>query len=217
MKKGGKEIVSFVEHEVQDYERKRYRGLDQRLVDRREKEILRKILDKISGDSARVLDLPSGYGRFSGLFLEKGIPLVSSDLSFHMVKRAVERSPEETFHAGVVSDAKKVLPFQSRAFTLLVSMRFFHHVHRKKERQFILQQFSDVSSRWVVLSFYKKNLFHTVQRRIRRKVKKSQARISMIARSDFQEEAEKAGLKTVQIFPLFRAVHAHHIALLEKI
>lgn len=37
---------TFQKHQVDEYERKRYRGLDQRLVDAREKQILRKLLKR---------------------------------------------------------------------------------------------------------------------------------------------------------------------------
>jgi len=206
----------FQKHEVEDYERKRYRGLDQKLVDSREKRILRKILDKIGNDSARVLDLPSGYGRFSNLLLERRFTLASSDLSFHMVKRTIEKSKLCGLHSGVVADAKKGLPFKNHAFTILLSMRLFHHVQRREEREFILNEFSGVSAEWVILSYYQKTLFHILQRKLRRKVKKTKTRISMISGKEFKEEVRRAGLKVVKIFPIFRVIHAHNIALLKK-
>lgn len=208
--------VPFQKHEVEDYERKRYRGLDQRVVDAREKKILRKILDKIGNDSAMVLDLPSGYGRFSKVLLERRFTLISSDLSFHMVKRAREKSKRRGLHSGVVADAKKGLPFKNHAFTILLSMRLFHHVQRREEREFILNEFSGVSAKWVILSYYQKTLFHFLQRKLRRKVKKTKTRISMISGKEFKEEVRRAGLRVVKIFPLFRVIHAHHIALLQK-
>lgn len=208
--------VSFLKHEVEDYERRRYRGLDQRLVDQREKVILRRILGGIHEDGNITLDIPSGYGRFSDLLLERGSALVSSDLSFHMVRRAKERSSLGGFHSAVVSDAKKGLPFKGEAFTVLVSMRFFHHLHKKEEREFILKEFSTVSSKWVILTFYRRNLLHSLQRKLRRRVKKTKRRISMISRKEFQQEVNRAGLSVVKVFPLFRIFHAQHIVLLRK-
>ena len=56
---------------VRDYERTRYRGLDQRIVHAREDQADRRPLDEASPDAARAapprfLDLPCGYGRFTG-------------------------------------------------------------------------------------------------------------------------------------------------------
>lgn len=208
--------VSFERHEVEDYERKRYRGWDQRLVDRRERKILGKILDEINEDSALVLDLPSGFGRFSELLLKRGYRLVSSDLSFHMVVRARERSRAYNHHSGVVADAKGGLPFKKEAFSGLLSMRLFHHISRKGEREFILKEFSAVTANWVILSYYQKTPLHLLQRIVRRKVKKTKRKISMIAGEELQKEVNRAGLRAVKIFPLFKGIHAHHIALLRK-
>ena len=162
---------TFKKHEVEDYERKRYRGLDQRLVHGRERRILRKILHKVGPSSLPVLDIPCGYGRFSRQLKNKGFSLVSSDLSFHMVKRAKEKHEHPGGVLGVVVDAKQGLPFKRDVFFLLLSMRFFHHVHEKEEREAILKKFFRVSSDWVVLSYYQKNLLHILQRRLRRRIK----------------------------------------------
>ena len=207
---------SFKKHEVEDYERKRYRAWDQRLVNQRERRVLKEILDEIGNDEAKILDLPSGYGRFSELLLKKGFHLVSSDLSFHMVKRAKERSELASLQSGVVADAKVGLPFKKDTFDIVLSMRFFHHVPKPEEREFILHEFSAVSAKWVILSYYQKTFIHLLQRKLRRRVKKSKRRISMISRGEVQKEARRAGFRVIKIFPLFKVIHAHHIVLLMK-
>jgi len=209
--------VGFQKHEVEEYERKRYRGFDQRLVHGRELRILKKILRKTGRDSTLVLDIPCGYGRFSELFLDRSFYLVSSDLSFHMVNRARESSKQHTRIFGVVADAKKELPFKQDSFDLLISMRFFHHIHSGKEREFILKEFSRISTKWVILSYYQKNFLHLLQRKFRRKIKKSRTQIKMISRKELKKEVESSGLNIIQVFSLFKALHAHHIALLKKV
>lgn len=208
--------IPFERHEVEEYERKRYRGLDQRLVDGKEKRILRKIIRKIKNGSIRVLDVPCGYGRFSSLILESGFFLVSSDLSFQMVKRAKEKSGCQALLSGVVADVKQGLPFKKNAFRLLLSMRFFHHVHLREERESILGEFSRVCSDWVIISFYQANWLHSLQRKLRRKIKKSRTQIKMISLQELFEEVEGAGLRVVKISPLFRGIHAQNIAVLKK-
>lgn len=209
--------VPFEKHEVEKYERRRYRGIDQRLVHGREMRILRRILHRIGPSSLPVLDIPCGYGRFSKLLQEKGFSLVSSDLSFPMVKRARERQEEAGRILGVVVDAKKGLPFKRDVFFLLLSMRFFHHVHEREEREAILKKFFRVTSGWVIISYYQKNLFHILQRKVRRQVMRKRTRIKMVSRRELYEEIRGAGLKIVKVFPVFRGMHAHHIALLRKI
>ncbi len=206
----------FEKHEVEDYERRRYRGQDQKLVDRREKRILRKTLQRFAGGSLCALDLPCGYGRFSRLLLDKGFYLVSSDLSFHMVKRAMERNPGPALLSGVVADAKQGLPFKNGAFNIVLSMRFFHHLHQKQDRERILKEFSRVCSDWLILSYYQRNRLHSLQRKLRRRIKKSKTEIKVISRQEFYEEVEASGFKVARVFPLFRGFHSQHVALIKK-
>lgn len=212
----------FRDDQVADYERRRYRGLDQRLVHRRERRILRRILDEVeaaapAGGSSFALDAPCGYGRFSGLLLERGFLLVSSDLSPAMVKRARKKDTISIKPMGIVSNIVSGLPFRGGAFRLILSMRFFHHLHRSEERCRALAEFAAATGGWVVLSYYQANALHLFQRRLRRLTGKSRTRIKMISRREFEEEAGGAGMEVVRRFPLWRGIHAQHIVLLKKI
>jgi hypothetical protein len=60
------------------------------------------------------------------------------------------------------------------------------------------------------------NLLHSIQRKWRKRIKKSRTRIKMIPRKEFYKEIESAGLRVVKVFPLFKGIHAHHIVLLRK-
>ncbi len=216
MSREGSPNIPFGKNEVEDYEKKRYRAWDQRLVDQRERKILKKILDEIGSDEANILDLPSGYGRFSDLLLKRGFHLVSGDISFHMVKRAKERNESDSPHSGVVADAKAGLPFKKGTFDIILSMRFFHHVPRPEERELIFHEFSVISAKWVILSYYQKTLVHLLQRKLRRRIRKSKRRISMLSKREFHKQASRAGLRVIKIYPLFKIIHAHQIALLKK-
>lgn len=210
---------AFKENEVKEYERKRYRGLDQKLVHRREVNILERFLGRVAPESGIALDIPCGYGRFSSLFRKRGWDLVSSDYSFSMVRRAVEteRGSTRAKDWGVVADAKKGMPFKGGVFPVVLCMRFWHHVHDPAERKAILDFFSRVTSGWVILSFYQVNALHRLQRRFRRKLKKSPTRIKMIAREEFIDEIQGAGFECHKVVPLIRGIHAQHVALLKKI
>ncbi len=117
---------------------------------------------------------------------------------------------------AVVADAKKGLPFKNAKFDLILSMRFFHHVHLSEERCAILKEFTRVSAEWVILSFYKMNWLHSVQRKLRRMIKKSKTQIKMIPGKTFRQEARSAGLRIVKVYPLLKGIHGQHIALLRK-
>jgi len=209
-------VVGFKEEEVKDYEQRRYRGLDQWIVDWKEKKILKTLLKRIDNHPLRVLDMPSGYGRFSKLLLEQSFTLISCDLSFYMVKRALAKTRTKGRQWAVVADAKKGLPFKKDSFSFLLSMRFFHHLHSRPEREYILKQFISLSCRWLIISYYKRTFFHLLQRKLRHKIKKSKTRIKMLSGYEFEEEIAQAGWRLVKECSLFKGLHAQHIALLEK-
>ena len=213
----------FTADGVKEYEKRRYRGLDQRIVHAREVRILKKIFKSVKGrwsGPARVLDMPCGYGRFSGFLLGQGFWVVNCDLSFHMVKRACEKveniAESGKGSPGAVGNATLGLPFQDKAFPVVFSIRFFHHVHDPSDRGKILGEFFRVSSAWAVVSFYQMNVLHLFQRRLRRLLKKSRTHIKMIEPGLFEKEAEAAGFVVRRVYPLIRGLHAYHIALLEK-
>jgi SAM-dependent methyltransferase len=205
----------FKKEEVEKYERKRYRGLDQKIIDWREKKIVKKILDILPEKNLLITDIPCGYGRFSEIFKKRGFRLINSDLSFSMVSRARERnSSSKNFY--IVSDLKKGIPLKSGEVDCVFCFRFFHHLHSSIERERILSEFSRISRKWVIISFYQTNKLHSFQRKIRKRLTKSKTKIKMISLDDFRHEAEKSKLKIVKIFPVLKGIHSQHIALLEK-
>ena len=213
--------LPFKDHEVADYERRRYRGLDQRWVHGREVRILRQALRLITAGepdkpSGPALDAPCGYGRFSGLLIEAGYRPVSCDLSLAMVRRARAKDPFSPIPMGIVGNVTRGLPVRAGAFPLVFSLRFFHHLHQPEERRAALREFARASAAWLILSFYQANPLHRAQRALRRRVKRSRTRIKMITAREFREEAAGAGFRVVRVFPLFRGIHAQHIALLKK-
>ncbi|MDH4197118.1 MAG: class I SAM-dependent methyltransferase [Candidatus Aminicenantes bacterium] len=223
---------TFRRDEVRDYERRRYRGLDQRLVDRRERRITQKLLaaalsraeksaprGAARGSPPLVLDVPCGYGRLSVLVLEQGARLVAGDISLHMVERALQnvagRGPAEQWTAGVVTDLTKGLPFRGGAFDAAIVMRLFHHLHRSEDRRAVLAEAARVARGPIVLSFYRMNRLHVLQRKLRKAMKGKAYEIRMITGRMFRDEVEAAGLRVVRVVPLFRGLHAQHIAVLE--
>jgi len=210
---------------VKDYEKRRYRGLDQRLVHSRERWILRRILRGLkkkgrpaweSEGAALFLDAPCGYGRFSGLLLEEGVRLVASDLSFHMLERAVEKKEGLRHLGGAVADFRRGLPFKSGVFDYVFSIRLFHHLHSEEDRGAVLREFARVAREGIILSFYQAKGPHALQRKLRRLFKRKQRTIKMVSGADFKKETAAAGFTIECLVPLFRGIHAQHIAVLKK-
>jgi len=215
---------TFTRDGVRDYEKRRYRGLDQRIVHARERRLIRRAFGRIekaglkeiseAGRAAagRVLDLPSGYGRFTRFLSGLGYSVVNSDLSLEMVRRAGQASGTP----GAAADAAAGLPFRGGSFAVVFSIRLFHHLHDPKARLAVLSEFHRVTGRWAIVSFYRRSGLHAAQRCLRRAFGKSRTNIQMIEEGGFEREAEAAGFEIVSIRPLFRGVHAYHLALLQK-
>jgi len=229
----------FTRAGVRDYESRRYRSLDQRIVHAREIKLIGKMLalaaeNRVAGSAPRrnspsrtALDLPCGYGRFTPTLRELGYDVVSADLSFEMARRAAENAAAfgaasggaparaGTWFPAVAANAGR-LPFRPGVFDLIFSIRFFHHVHQPEDRARILREFHRASAGYVLVSFYRMNGLHVLQRRLRRLFGKSRTNIKMIEPGIFEKTAESAGFETIRVYPLFRGLHAYHLALLKK-
>jgi|Deesub1362A_J573_1020465.scaffolds.fasta_scaffold00453_15 SAM-dependent methyltransferase len=207
----------FQPEEVSEYEKKRYRSWDQRLVDQRERKILQGFLQQAGPPQLLLLDLPCGYGRFIPLTLSLGFEVIPADLSGAMVKRALKRSVSGEIIGGVVVDALQGLPFKDNTFGLILAMRFFHHLHQEEERLAVLREFWRVTQSEVILSFYQENFLHRAQRQLRRWIKKSPTKIKMISWSKFYQEIVDIGFVLVQKKALFPRIHSQVIVWLKKL
>lgn len=209
--------IPFDPHQVAEYERRRYRGLDQRLVHWRETKIVKKWLKELAQEArGRCLDAPCGYGRFSRLILKSGYILISGDLSLSMVKRARAREYNGHIPIGIVINMLNGLPFINSSFEVVLCLRFFHHLHSNKERVAVLTEMARVTRRWAIVSFYRKQPLHELQRKLRRHIKRSSTEISMVNLATFKQEVMTAGFSLKKIIALCRGLHGQHFALLEK-
>ena len=202
---------------VREYERKRYRGLDQRIVHSREDRLIGRLLDEAlagvprgappASSTCPAATAASPAGSASGAARSS-----TSDLSLEMVRRTRERLGA----SGAVANATQGLPFKGGAFDAIVSIRFFHHLHAPEARAVVLSEFARTSSGWAIVSFYQESGLHASQRRLRRFFGKSRTNIKMLEKGVFEREAAAAGFEVARIVPLFRGIHAYHLALLRK-
>ncbi len=205
----------FQPQEVADYERKRYRRWDQRLVHQREIRIIGKFSRLVKTACPLVLDLPCGYGRFSPLLYQLGLAVVSADLSLAMVQRALSRGHGSPQSAGVVADALQGLPFRDNSFGLVLVMRFFHHLHHPQERKIVLSEIARVTTGDIILSFYRLNYLHLFQRKIRKWLKKTPTKIKMISWRELESELAAVGLKVRRRKNIFPFLHSQVIVWLQ--
>jgi len=202
--------------DVENYRTTRYKGIDQQIVNKRETKILEKIFVSLSDKSISILDVPCGYGRFSGLLLRRSINLTSADISLPMVMAARKYSaPGSSNHHFVVGDIRN-LPLKDNTFDYVITIRLLQHMLNSSIRHQVLRELHRVAKKMVVLSFYRYNFLHSIERWIRCQVKNVDKRISMLSLDDFSKELDSTGFIVLRLFPVLRYFHAHTIALLQK-
>ncbi|MCP2519378.1 class I SAM-dependent methyltransferase [Candidatus Aminicenantes bacterium AC-335-A11] len=212
MSEGTKNHI-FGREEVEKYERKRYKGLDQKIVNWREKSIVQKILKNISEENFSILDIPCGYGRFINILENNGNKIFASDLSFSMVEKAREKNYKNFYF---VSNLKLGIPIKSNTIDCVFCFRFFHHLHYREERVKVLKELERISKKWIIISCYIENKIHSIQRKIRKKLMKKKTKIKIISLEDLESEVNYAKLKIIKIFPVLKGIHSQHIILLKK-
>jgi ubiquinone/menaquinone biosynthesis C-methylase UbiE len=158
---GGGEVWSA--GDVEEYERTRYRNLDQRLVDRLERRALARLVDRRARPGDDVLDMPSGYGRAAGVLAGPGRRVVAADRSAEMLRAARRRGAAAGGHVG--ADAR-ALPFPDAAFDGVVCLRLVQHLPDEADRAAVFGEVARVAARWAVISAYRTGVLHHLQRRL---------------------------------------------------
>ncbi len=200
------------DQDVAKYEARRYRGPDQKWIDRRERAWVARQLPEMNLVRARVLDAPCGYGRFALQIARHGAKVICADISAAMVGRARTNVADAGKTALCVVMDIRHLPFRTGAFEATLTMRLFHHGFARAEMAAILAELARVSRRWVILSYYRHHALHAWFRRL----KGFSSRIRMLTDAEF--EAELAGLplrihRREVALPL---LHAQTLVVLEK-
>ena len=202
--------------DVENYRTTRYKGIDQQIVNKRETKILEKILVSLSDRSVSILDVPCGYGRFSELLLRKSLNLTSADISLPMVMAARKYSvASSSNHHFLVGDIRN-LPLKDNTFDYVITIRLLQHMLNSSIRRQVLRELHRVAKKMVILSFYRYNFLHSIERWIRCQIKNVDKRISMLSLDDFRKELNSTGFVVLRLFPVLRYFHAHTIALLQK-
>lgn len=193
--------------DIREYERTRYRGLDQRLVHGVEKRIVAGFIRKLRQDKDRVIDIPCGYGRFTSFLVDEPLEVFVGDLSHLMLLRVKERFDSRVRMArGDIME----LPFADNSFDGLLSMRLFQHFHTPAERIAGFSEIARVVSRWAVVSVYTCSMLHKFMRMFREHHK-----ITMASVSQIKEEVDKSGLRILKMKKIMPGIHAQTILMVE--
>jgi ubiquinone/menaquinone biosynthesis C-methylase UbiE len=203
-------VTTRVRNDSQDYQKQRYRSLDQAWVNWREQRILTRLLTQCQLTNRTVLDVPCGYSRFP-LYTRLGITAIGADASYDMAHLAAASHARHGRASWLCTDVL-ALPFPDSIFDGVLCIRLLHHRFSDTERQQILGELARVSRRFVIISFYQSTLLHTVARHWRG----SRGRLAMMTLPHLQGLAQASGLQIQRVHCLLRFCHAQTFVVLTK-
>lgn len=196
---------------VHDYQRQRYRSLDQALVNWREQRLVAALLTSCQLQHGSLLDVPCGFGRFTPLFARLGIQATGADVSGDMVRLARSQQVPEGrgrwLHTNILA-----LPFADNSFDCVFCVRLLHHRFSAEERLRLVGELARVSRRFVLVSFYRTAVLHTLARSWRG----PRGRLAMMTTAQWHTLAQQSQLRILQQRALCRGCHAQTFAVLTK-
>jgi len=195
---------------VKRYAQSRYRNLDQRWVSFLEKRRINNILAILKDAHLAILDIPSGYGRFTPIFQTRNYQLINADLNLYAL--LYQRQTLKSAPPAVIANVQ-ALPFRSNSFDLTFNFRLLQHFNTSQERLKTLFELQRVTRRYAVISIYHHSLFHKVTGWLNYRPRK----MNMITKKEWLSELMQSGFRVKKSFPLMRFFHAQHIYLLAKV
>ncbi len=196
---------------VQDYQRQRYRSLDQAVVNWREQRLVEALLTSCQLTPGSLLDIPCGFGRFTALFARLGITATGADGSGDMVRLARTQQVPAGRGRWLHTDIFR-LPFADETFDCVFCVRLLHHRFSDAERLQILRELARVSRRTILVSVYLSSPLHNLARHWRG----VRGRLRMMTAGQWRNLAHDSGLRVLQQRALCRLCHAQTFVLLTK-
>src|SRR5919204_2270396 len=111
----GKNVTTCVRNDPRDYQRQRYRSLDQAWVNWCEQRLLARLLTQCQLAHGLVLDVPCGYSRFAPLYARLGITAIGADVSYDMAHLAAAHHAQHGRERWLCADVL-ALPFTDSVF-----------------------------------------------------------------------------------------------------
>jgi ubiquinone/menaquinone biosynthesis C-methylase UbiE len=190
---------------VDAYDERRFRGRHESGSTERKWQAILRVLGPALVTGARVLDVPCGRGRFTRRVLDRGLELVSADLSHPMLSAACEVAAGDPRFRGAVRCDVERLPFADATFEVVMSIRFLFHVPRDLQPA-ILREMARVSKRHVVVDVRHTYCWTTHSKRLRAWMKRERRPTPRMTLAEIDALVGSAGLRIVDrvwLAPLF--------------
>ncbi len=142
-----------------------------------------------------ILDIPSGNGRFTSILSSAG-DIINVDYDVNMLSAQKTSSTDSSNSLHVQGDITAI-PMPANSVDLAFCIRLFHHIGDQEMRSKALAELARVSRRFVATSFYKKESWRYIKKRLRGK------KIAgfPIRYQDFIATAAAHGLRPVETVP----------------
>lgn len=197
-----KKSAAATTDKARNYMRRRYRSLDQRLVNALESRIITGFIDDLTQSGDTVLDVPCGYGRFTEYCLARQLDVTVVD-----IKPAMLTVLQEQLGAlpGYCASSDS-LPFPDNSFDVSICIRLMQHLHRPEQRRATLSELARVSRNGVVVTVYDQSRLHTFIHRSR-KLK----RLHRYTDAELNDDLNNAGLRIVESRRPLPGLHAQRV------
>ena len=104
------------------------------------------------GHLQTIMDVGSGPGRFTPVFMKHCSRLIQTDFSTHMLAVSKDAYPLDSAQSGYVQSDVRYLPFTEGSADLVFCHRLLNHLPDPQERMSAMANLTRVSRRYVVFS-----------------------------------------------------------------
>jgi ubiquinone/menaquinone biosynthesis C-methylase UbiE len=195
------------------YDVKYERELHKRLSDWREKRLIGSLLADI-GRLERVLDVPCGAGRLSGVLGRHARTLFEVDYSREMLKVCREKPRE---HEARFAEASAFdLPFGDGTFDMAVSIRLSHHIPDRVARLAHLRELFRISRRYVLATFFDEDTLKHRLRALHRRLGGRKRLKHTLSLEEVESAAGESGFRVLRSRKLSSMFSGHRFTLFVK-
>ena len=197
------------------YNTKYEREFHKRLSDGREKTLLERIVARI-GRHERLLDVPCGAGRLSGVLSRCAENVFEVDYSHEMTKLCRENAPAQGYRPILANASALALPFGAQTFDVVASIRLSHHLPTQEQRLDHVKELCRVSRRFVLVTFFGEESLKNRIRTLRIRFGLNKRPKFTLHHRDVRAAAEACGFQLVRSWSLAVYFSGHYFALLER-
>jgi SAM-dependent methyltransferase len=195
------------------YDTKYERQLHKRISNWREKRLLGALLQE-TGRHERLLDVPSGAGRLSGLLALRAEKVYEVDHSREMLKLC--RRNAAGYEPRLAEASVFQLPFKDGAFDLVVSIRLSHHIPARDGRLDHLRELFRASRRYVLVTFFGEESLKNRMRNLWRRLGSGKRAKYALSLREVEALAREHGFRIVRARRLSPVFSGHVFTLLER-